>query len=447
MPLDTSRIQGFGSTPEPEKERSSSFGGIFDSLRDQASGPAMRSAFDSFSLRIGDALEAAQEDVSEMAFEFKSFVSGATGMPPPAGPKDDEPSEPAVQEKQRAEVMLSPRQKAEAIALMSKFCGNYGAARVAPRPAELEDLWMRCSILQPNSVASAIYEQLSFSNGDLEWQPRLRILYLLEHFYWKGGLGKDIGTGILNHGAGLLQHLATEVPQTKEKAEQVIQVLNGSAEPPPRSKDEAPVAEKKAAEAERRPEPQSDLLDLAAPASPAAASSAPAGPVDLLSAQAGPAVPPVVDLISIMSTPAPAPAQSSSSVASAAPSPLLGFDPNPQPAGGLASSSWPSSTGPSSVPWTAFPSQPQNSLAMSTGLPFSPQQLHNVSASAAPMGVTSVRDARAGYGQMAQPKAMQQQLPASRKYIPSPAELPPPERQVDPFAWAEDITKTALPSA
>lgn len=450
MPLDKNRIQGFGSTPEPERKSSGNFSGFLDALRDQVSGPAMRSAIDSMSLEITDAFEAAQEDVQEMAFELKSFASSAMGLPVNASAtssssKEQSASDGVVVHERRAEVVMSPRQKAEATALMSKFCSNYGAARVAPRPAELEDVWLRCSVLQPNTVASAIYEQLSFADGDLEWQPRLRILYLLEIFYWKGGVGRNITDGILNHGGGLLQHLATEVPQTKEKAEQVLLVLNGRAEAPPAAqKVEATGSVEKAPEQKRAAAgavsaPQEDLLDLTpssvATSSAATASAAATGPVDLLSVagspQARPTDPPVVDLISIMATPPPAAA------AAAAAAPPADFNPNPPFAGGLASSPWPAPQ-PSSASWAAF----------STGA--SPMGMHGMPVfpkSSSPGGVTSMRDARAGYGQVAQPKAMQQMPPQNRRYMPSPQEVAPLERQADPFAWAEDITKTASQSA
>mmetsp|Transcript_80487 Transcript_80487/g.152894 ORF Transcript_80487/g.152894 Transcript_80487/m.152894 type:complete len:460 (-) Transcript_80487:139-1518(-) len=458
MPVDASRIQGFGSTPEPQKS-SGNFSGFLDALRDQVSGPAMRSAVDSLSLQITDALEAAQEDMSEMAFEFKSFASSAIGIQPSSSAtssstKETSASDGVVVHERRAEVVMSPRQKAEATTLLSKFCSNYGAARVAPRPAELEDLWLRCSVLQPNTVASAIYEQLSFADGDLEWQPRLRILYLLETFYWKGGVGRNITDGILNHGGGLLQHLATEVPQTKEKAEQVIQVLSGQAGAPPESqKVEAAAASAVASSAkapmEKRaagPAPQEDLLDLAAPSSGATSSAAPAaaaatGPVDLLNSpqQARPADPPVVDLISIMSTPAPAPA--------AAPAAALpaDFNPNPNPAGGLASLSLPAAQ-PGSASWAAFSMAGPGAAPLGTQQPQS-HGLPGLPNSSAMGGVAAMRDARAGYGQVPQPKAMQQLPPQPRRYIPAPQELPPGERQADPFAWAEDITKTASQSA
>merc|ERR1719331_2009366 len=100
----------------------------------------------------------------------------------------------------------------------------------------MEKVWVGCNQLQPNAVASVIYEHLSWANGELEWQPRLRILYLLQCFYEKGGVGKDISQGINSHAEELLKHLSIEVPQTRDKAREVIDLLEGR-EPNPDDAD------------------------------------------------------------------------------------------------------------------------------------------------------------------------------------------------------------------
>lgn len=310
--LDKSRIQGFGSDSLENEEKASSGGySFFDAIRERVTTPGMQSAIDSVSMRFGDAVEAVQEDMSEMAHEFKAFVSTATGMQPST--EEDEQPEPAKE-------IADPRQKAEAVSIISKFSQSYKAARVSPLVKEMNDVWAPCSLLGKNAIASALYEHLSWSSGDLEWQPRLRILYLLEFLYWKGGDAKDISVGILHHAEGLLKHLATEVPQTKEKALQVIETLQGKQSEPPahlEETDQSPSSSpEKTAKAEKKAAPMQDLLDVQS--SPSASSSsavatanasakaAPSAPVDLLSiGETVPAAPPVVDLIDLMSVPAP----------------------------------------------------------------------------------------------------------------------------------------------
>lgn len=310
--LDRSRIQGFGSESVDDKEKPGFFGGL-----------AMQSAIDSVSLKFGDALEEFKEemdrpwtplqDISGMAQEIKTFVAGAVGLETSAGGPQEAPDEEAK------DPAFSPRQRTEAASLISKFCQGYTHARVVPTAAELAKLWVSCNALQPNVVSSVLYEKLSFSDGEFEWQPRLRILYFLEVLYWKGGASEEIATGIHSHAAGLLQHLATEVLQTKEKAKQVLETLAGNvAEAPPGMADvdkviPAATANSAAKEAPtpKAAPPAQDLLDLAAPVVSSSASStaspvkAPKAtpPVDLLdSGDPEPIActpPPVGDLLSI----------------------------------------------------------------------------------------------------------------------------------------------------
>jgi len=140
-------------------------------------------------------------------------------------------------------VPVSPQQRAEAMRIVAEFCNSYPATRVVPNNVDLHVLWAGCRVLPPKPVADAIYEQLSFSAGDGDWQPRLRALYALEFFHLQGGRGEDIARTTLSSAKPLLLHLVT-VPQCCKKAEQVIAVLTGSklAEATTDSKDSGAVA-------------------------------------------------------------------------------------------------------------------------------------------------------------------------------------------------------------
>lgn len=223
MPLDQSRIQGFGNTPvdsAPQKE------GFWAAIEDQMSNPTVRSALDTVQLRFADAYYVASQDMSEMAHEIKTIFASAVGrVPEPVKPPVDEEIPPRAKDPDVTEEVRN-----EVTELMSSFCRSYPATRVVPTLQELEGLWLKCSALPPNSVCGSLYDQLSWSNGDIEWQPRFRALHILEYFYVKGGLGRDIANTILNIGSGLLEHLANDVPQCKDKATQVILVLVGKVE-------------------------------------------------------------------------------------------------------------------------------------------------------------------------------------------------------------------------
>jgi len=368
--LDRSRIQGFGSDSigDASKEK-----GFFGSIKDSFTGPAMNSAVDNVSLKVADAIEEVKEemqqpwsplqDISDMAQEIKSFVTGAVGIEQSAGADED------AEEEEAKDGAISPRQRVEAMNVISKFSQSYKHARVAPTPEELAQIWISCSLLQPNAVAGVIYDIISFSSGDFEWQPRLRILYLIEVLYWKGGSSQEIALSVHSHTEDLLKHLASEVPQTKEKAKQVLDTLNGIVPEAPPSIAEVEAAEagaqkanesksesKSKVEATALPKaalkapsvsasPPQDLLDLTPtnsastssvePVKAVSSSAQPAKaspPVDLLSVDnpvpAAPAMPiiapPVVDLISIMTS------ESAASKAPSTPSAQVdsAFDPN-----------------------------------------------------------------------------------------------------------------------
>ena len=47
-----------------------------------------------------------------------------------------------------------------------------------------------CPLEKPSS-SGAFYEELSFTNGDTSWQPRLRVLFAMEYLYKKSPIGKE----------------------------------------------------------------------------------------------------------------------------------------------------------------------------------------------------------------------------------------------------------------
>mmetsp|Transcript_3778 Transcript_3778/g.8778 ORF Transcript_3778/g.8778 Transcript_3778/m.8778 type:complete len:490 (-) Transcript_3778:233-1702(-) len=248
MPLDKARIQGFGSDgPAPEKPpqcpeghelqlwaaRSGKCDGcskkvqtgeqVMDCRRcnwylcnqccpqNKAQDSTLWGAISSLPFYVLD-------DMSEMATDIETFVSTSVF--------DQTDKEGKVLD-QKQEPPVSPRQKAESSQVVTDFCEKYPALRVIPNEMDLDVFWAKCSVLHPRPVADAIYDQLSFSGGDNDWQPRLRALYALEHLHQKGGAGRDITRVVLHAAKGLLQHLV-EVPQCSQKATQVMATLRGT---------------------------------------------------------------------------------------------------------------------------------------------------------------------------------------------------------------------------
>jgi len=230
------------------------------------------------------------DDMSEMATDIETFVTASFD------PEKDVDGQ-VKSADQKPEPPVSPRQKAESTQVVTEFCEKYPAMRVVPNEADLDVFWAKCSVLHARPIADAIYDQLSFSGGDNDWQPRLRALYALEHLHLKGGMGRDITRIVLHTAKGLLQHL-TEVEKCSAKATQVIATLKGAKPGEDAALPEKAAAQSAAAKASQAPasagskaapkpkatpppKPQ-DLLDMAAPAVAAPAKAAGAGAKDLL---------------------------------------------------------------------------------------------------------------------------------------------------------------------
>eukprot|EP00747_Dinoflagellata_sp_TGD_P026221 gnl/TRDRNA2_/TRDRNA2_131778_c0_seq2.p1 gnl/TRDRNA2_/TRDRNA2_131778_c0~~gnl/TRDRNA2_/TRDRNA2_131778_c0_seq2.p1 ORF type:complete len:411 (+),score=64.57 gnl/TRDRNA2_/TRDRNA2_131778_c0_seq2:71-1303(+) len=234
--VDPSRIQGFGSDSIPSTQQdgdakgskatdgsTSSFWSWNRGFKDQMTSPAVSSAMDNITVRMSNAWEAATQDFGEMAQGIKAL--GHDLLP---GLGDRVPDQEEEEQEAQDDVPVSPRQRTEALQIIGHFCDSYKASRVAPSTVELDDLCARCSLLQlqPPALAAALYEQFSFASGDLQWQPRLRALYLLEHLHNTDSLAsKETASMVTAQAEPLLQHLAMEVPECKEKATHVIMVL------------------------------------------------------------------------------------------------------------------------------------------------------------------------------------------------------------------------------
>jgi len=110
----------------------------------------------------------------------------------------------------------------KAAGVVADFCERQPALRVEPGEAELEALFAACRSLSSSAVSKAFREQLSWSNGDLRWQPRLRALCAMEHFSLRGTYGRDVVTRVVDKSSCVLEHLAREVPQCQAVAARLL---------------------------------------------------------------------------------------------------------------------------------------------------------------------------------------------------------------------------------
>eukprot|EP00930_Biecheleria_cincta_P033289 TRINITY_DN23053_c0_g1_i1.p1 TRINITY_DN23053_c0_g1~~TRINITY_DN23053_c0_g1_i1.p1 ORF type:complete len:587 (-),score=91.47 TRINITY_DN23053_c0_g1_i1:297-2057(-) len=321
-----------------EEEGSSFWGGW--GLGEAVSGPAANSALDEVALRFGDVIDAAGQDFSDMAADFKSFMASAVGL------DEEEEEESDAQQRQAAAMKtnlekVSPRSRQECQRLIEDFCHKYPAARVRPNSVELEKLWVGCSVLKATALVSALYDQLRFSNGDTSWQPRLRILYALDCFYRKGGPGREVALGVFFQAKGIIQHLV-DVQQCAEKAFEVTQLMTGKIKVEEVADSTSTAQAESSAKVEKK-ETALDLLDMSelaptttpATAPPAVATAAGTADLDLLggsvAAALAPALPQDTDLLGQSAAPASASSQPRTVAASAD-----AFDPNAKPATNLS---------------------------------------------------------------------------------------------------------------
>mmetsp|Transcript_57997 Transcript_57997/g.168232 ORF Transcript_57997/g.168232 Transcript_57997/m.168232 type:complete len:244 (+) Transcript_57997:84-815(+) len=132
--------------------------------------------------------------------------------------------------KQQAQA-LRAELRAEASDVVSAFCRRLGPLRAEPAVDELEALCGACRTLPAPAVARALCEQLSWSDGDMSWQPRLRAVaamsFLLEQDEW----GRDVARRAAEREAGVLEHLASDVPQCAALTRRLLERLEEVAPP------------------------------------------------------------------------------------------------------------------------------------------------------------------------------------------------------------------------
>jgi len=104
--------------------------------------------------------------------------------------------------------------------VIGEFCERHSGCRPSPTLAELEGVRVKCSFLAADAVADAICEQLCWV-VDFAWFPKLRALYLVEHFHSSAGTSKETINLVMARAGSLLLQLAG-VPQCKAKAIEVM---------------------------------------------------------------------------------------------------------------------------------------------------------------------------------------------------------------------------------
>eukprot|EP00443_Scrippsiella_acuminata_P017818 CAMPEP_0115213054 /NCGR_PEP_ID=MMETSP0270-20121206/23600_1 /TAXON_ID=71861 /ORGANISM="Scrippsiella trochoidea, Strain CCMP3099" /LENGTH=242 /DNA_ID=CAMNT_0002626799 /DNA_START=43 /DNA_END=774 /DNA_ORIENTATION=+ len=106
--------------------------------------------------------------------------------------------------------------------LVAAFCERCPAAGVKPSAMELQALADTCAPLPCSSVVAAFREQLSWSGGFSEWQPRARALHGLRYFSAQDGSVRIVAQRTIRETERILKHFVAEVPQCRELAMQLL---------------------------------------------------------------------------------------------------------------------------------------------------------------------------------------------------------------------------------
>jgi len=154
----------------------------------------------------------------EKEFVLPSWAFGAGGRRRAAGSS----------KKQHAQVFRAEL-RAEASCIVSEFCRRPGALRVEPTVTELKAFWRACYVLPAQAVVRALSEQLSWSDGDMAWQPRFRAIAAMAYFVEQDSWGQDVARRAVERGAGALEHLEQHVPQCAAPTRRLLERLERGA--------------------------------------------------------------------------------------------------------------------------------------------------------------------------------------------------------------------------
>eukprot|EP00931_Biecheleriopsis_adriatica_P089113 TRINITY_DN63295_c0_g1_i1.p1 TRINITY_DN63295_c0_g1~~TRINITY_DN63295_c0_g1_i1.p1 ORF type:complete len:325 (+),score=89.35 TRINITY_DN63295_c0_g1_i1:74-1048(+) len=109
---------------------------------------------------------------------------------------------------------------------VKQFCDDYSQLFIEPSQSELEKMWCQCAKYRPSDLTAGIGAQLSSwgFGGDLDWQPRLRALFLLEYMLSQPEAAA-VARAAVSEWENLLRFLSSEVPQCKSIAYRLLKEL------------------------------------------------------------------------------------------------------------------------------------------------------------------------------------------------------------------------------
>lgn len=111
----------------------------------------------------------------------------------------------------------------EVVQAIHQFCQRHTAFHTKPTCSELEDAWHSLAGRSTQAISSAVETVFSVdATGTLEWQPRFRVLCLLEYVKKQGGGAMIIASNVVCENEQHIEFLAKEVPQCREIARRLL---------------------------------------------------------------------------------------------------------------------------------------------------------------------------------------------------------------------------------
>eukprot|EP00397_Hematodinium_sp_SG-2012_P005446 GEMP01005466.1.p1 GENE.GEMP01005466.1~~GEMP01005466.1.p1 ORF type:complete len:478 (+),score=100.52 GEMP01005466.1:44-1477(+) len=238
--VDKSRIQGFGSNgPGPASEEPP---GIFSRV---SVSPGVQSAMDTVTLSVGDAVERTTDVIADSIDTLGGWISSSLWRRSSTSSKNTEATK-SNEDTEGNALVGDHGDDADATAtqkegwgsteqVINELCAIRGT-RVVPTISQLDYFCDRVSGLRLSEVTKEISSQLSYSAGDTQWQPRLRVLYGLQAIHENGM--NVVFTKIMREVHELVTSLLNE-PECAEIAQQVLDLQKVPAVPPTGPEDAA----------------------------------------------------------------------------------------------------------------------------------------------------------------------------------------------------------------
>jgi len=235
--VDKSRIVGFGSDPDPCNQAPDEWDELSTSVISAAA-----TGLDTLKVSMGGGVESATDAIADAMDSLGGWINTSSswfGAGDGASPtiKDSDEKELVIMSEGDAAEDTSAargggRRKDEsagsASQVIEELC-TIRSTKVIPTVSQLDYFCDRVSGLRMHDVVQEMSSRLSYSAGETQWQPRLRILYGMKALH-ENGMGA-VFTKLLKEVEDLVTSLR-QLPECAEMAQRVLDLKHVPASDP-----------------------------------------------------------------------------------------------------------------------------------------------------------------------------------------------------------------------